>query len=61
MNLAQAAWDAIELASVSPPSGVAKQHTDIYKSQRLLWLVDELDLRLAFLDRPEWLVLPELE
>ncbi len=61
-NLAQVAWSAIELALVSTPPEVTNQRTDVSSSQRVLWLVmDELDLRLAFLDRPDGLVLPEFD
>jgi hypothetical protein len=62
MNLAQTVWSAIELASAAPLILNSEAKSRSEGKQRVLWiLMDELDLRLAFLERPDWLVLPELD
>ncbi len=62
VNLAKAAWSAIELASAAAPAMPVSQRSNMERKQRVLWLLmDGLDLNVAFLDRPEWLALPELD
>ncbi|MCP4316532.1 MAG: sulfatase-like hydrolase/transferase [Hyphomicrobiales bacterium] len=61
MTLAQALWSAIELSSDQRVS-IQRSIPEHHPTQRVLWLVmDELDLRLAFLERPEWLALPAFD
>ncbi len=62
MNLVQAAWSAIEFASAAPLTVKSEAKPQSEGGQRVLWLLmDELDLRLAFLERPDGIVLPELD
>jgi hypothetical protein len=64
LNLGQAAWSAVRLsttvlAETAPQKEPQKDRT---ATQRIVWLLmDELDLRLAFLQRPAGLTLPEFD
>jgi hypothetical protein len=63
LNLVQAAWAAIRLSSpaVAETEAVPRKG-EAAVAQRIVWLLmDELDLRLAFLQRPEGLELPEFD
>ncbi|HYH19878.1 MAG TPA: hypothetical protein VD995_14785 [Azospirillum sp.] len=60
-NLAQAAWTAARLTSATPGEA-APPDRKAPAGPRIVWLImDELDLRLAFLQRPAGVVLPEFD
>lgn len=61
-NLLQAGWIAIEEPSTGTASRTREMAFESGEKQRVVWLLmDELDLRLAFLERPPGLSLPELD
>lgn len=62
MNLAQVAWSLTRFAHAAPVATKSKTKPPLQKRQRVFWLLmDELDLRLVFQERPDGLVLPELD
>jgi hypothetical protein len=61
-NLGQAIFQGLSLLPTSPSTALQEEKPGDRPKQRVLWLLmDELDLRLAFLDPPDGLKLPEFE
>jgi hypothetical protein len=61
-NLGQAMFLGLSLLLTPPSTALQEEKLDHRPKQRVLWLLmDELDLRLAFLDPPDGLRLPEFE